>query len=72
MTARPAPDHLDPADPAALGALVDAGARAVGLSIDSSSRPLVIEHLGRLLTAAAVVAERDLPETVEPAPVFHP
>lgn len=64
------PTDLD--DSTALGALVDASARAVGLSIDPGSRPLVIEHLGRLLTAAGVVAERELPETTEPAPVFRP
>lgn len=47
-------------------------AEAVGLPLDPARKPAVAQHLGILLTAAALILEFPLPDTVEAAPVFEP
>lgn len=42
-----------------LAAWVECGAVLLGLPIEEAWRPLVAEHLGRLLDAAALVVEFD-------------
>ena len=62
----PAPDQE------AVGAYVDAMAALIALPIDPAFRANVGEHLARLITVAALVAEFPLPDDLEVAPVFRP
>ena len=55
-----------------MGAYVGAVSASIALPIDPAFRANVGEHLARLLTVAALVAEFPLPDDVEVAPVFHP
>jgi hypothetical protein len=57
------PDHLD--------AYIDAAAHALGLTIESEWKPAVRGNLEFALTLAAMVAEKQLPDDAEPAPVFR-
>jgi hypothetical protein len=50
---------------------VDEAAKLCGLPIAPAHRPGVIQYLGVVSQAAALVMEFAVPET-EPAPVFHP
>jgi len=59
-------------DRKAVTAFVDAISAVIALPIDPAFRANVVEHVARLLTVAALVAEFPLPDDVEVAPVFHP
>ena len=51
---------------------IDAAAALIGLPIDPEHRPGVILNLQRIAQMAALVAEFELPDEAEPAPVFRP
>jgi hypothetical protein len=53
-------------------AYVDAAARLIGLPIEPAHRPGVVLNLERIARLAALVMEFDLPEEIEPAPVYTP
>ncbi|HYB69643.1 MAG TPA: DUF4089 domain-containing protein [Candidatus Bathyarchaeia archaeon] len=58
--------------PEELGRYVDRAAALCDLRIAPAHRPGVIQSLGGLAQAAALVAEFAIPEETEPAPVFEP
>jgi hypothetical protein len=64
MTDVPARSELD--------AYVDEAAKLCGLPVAPAHRPGVVQYLGVVSQAAALVMEFALPEETEPAPVFHP
>jgi hypothetical protein len=64
MTDVPARSDLD--------AYVDEAAKLCGLPIAPAHRPGVVQYLGVVSQAAALVMEFALPEDSEPAPVFRP
>jgi hypothetical protein len=64
MTDVPARSKLD--------ADVDEAAKLCGLPVAPAHRPGVVQYLGVVSQAAALVMEFALPEETEPAPVFHP
>jgi len=57
-----------PDDP--LGDFIDAGARLLGLPVESAWKPGVRANLEVTLRLAALLTEFDLPDAAEPAPVF--
>jgi hypothetical protein len=57
------PDHLD--------AYIDAAAHALGLDIRPEWKPAVRANLEATFKLAALVAEKELPDDAEPAPVFE-
>ena len=58
--------------PAEIGAYVDAAAKLIALPIAPQHRPGVIQFMGVVLSAAALVMEFPLPGDEESAPVFEP
>ncbi len=62
----PIPEHFDP------DAYLEAAAAAVDLSIAPAHRPGVLTFLDLAARMAGHVAEFELPDTMEPAPVFKP
>jgi hypothetical protein len=56
---------------AAIDALVEANARALGLTLDPAWRASIAFNLGLILRHAALVDDFKLPDDAEPAPVFH-
>ena len=56
------PDHLD--------AYIDAAAQALGLTVAPEWKPAVRANLDVTFKLAALVAEKELPDDAEPAPVF--
>ena len=56
------PDHLD--------TYIDAAAQALGLSVKPEWKPAVRANLEVTFRLAAQVAEKELPDDAEPAPVF--
>jgi hypothetical protein len=56
-------DHLD--------AYIDAAAQALGLTVEPDWKPAVRANLEVTLALAAMVAEKELPDDAEPAPVFR-
>ena len=58
----PKTDHLD--------AYIDSAARTLGLPIESAWKPAVRANLEVTFKLAALVAEKELPDDAEPAPVF--
>jgi Protein of unknown function (DUF4089) len=59
------------ADNDTLDKLIDASAAALGLSIDPNWKPTIKANLQVTLRLAANVAEFELPDEAEPAPVFE-
>jgi hypothetical protein len=55
----------------AVDALVEAGAKALGLPLDPAWHASVKFNLQLILRHAALVDEFPLPDDAEPAPVFH-
>jgi Protein of unknown function (DUF4089) len=51
--------------------LIDASARALGLPIEPDWKPGIKANLQVALRLAAMVAEFELPDEAEPAPVFE-
>jgi hypothetical protein len=58
----PKTDHLD--------AYIDSAAAALGIRLDSAWKPAVRANLDVTFNFAALVAEKELPDDAEPAPVF--
>ena len=58
-----------PSDP--LDSFIDAAARALGLPLEEAWKPAVKANLEVTLGHAARVAEFELPDEAEPAPVFR-
>ncbi len=58
-------------DEAALDALIDAGTAVMGIEMKPEWRAAVRMHLAISLGHAAVVLEADLPDHLDPAPVFR-
>jgi Protein of unknown function (DUF4089) len=58
-------------DDTALDALIDAGTAALGIPMRPDWRPAVRMHLAISLGHARTVLEADLPDAVDPAPVFR-
>ena len=59
----PNDDHLD--------VYIDAAAQVLGLTIQPDWKPAVRANLETTLQLAAMVAEKELPDEAEPAPVFR-
>ena len=57
------PDHLD--------IYIDAAAQALGLTVAPDWKPAVRANLEVTFKLAALVAEKELPDDAEPAPVYH-
>jgi hypothetical protein len=55
----------------AIEALVDSAAEVLALPIEPEWKPAIRANLQVTLRLAAVVAEFELPEDAEPAPVFE-
>jgi hypothetical protein len=58
-------------DDAALDALIDAGTALAGIEMSPQWRQAVRTHLQISLGHATVVLESDLPDHLDPAPVFQ-
>jgi hypothetical protein len=58
-------------DEAALDALIDAGTASLGIAMKPEWRQAVRTHLAFSLARAATVLEADLPDHLDPAPVFR-
>jgi hypothetical protein len=58
-----------PDDP--LDAYIDAAAQALGLAIQPDWKPAVRANLDVTFRLAALVAEKELPDDAEPAPVYR-
>ena len=58
----PKPDPLD--------AYIDAAAQTLGLTVEPEWKPAVRANLDVTFRLAAIVAEKELPDDAEPAPVF--
>jgi Protein of unknown function (DUF4089) len=54
-----------------IDALVEAGAKALGLPLDPAWHASVKFNLQLILRHAALVEEFSLPDDAEPAPIFH-
>jgi RNAse (barnase) inhibitor barstar len=57
--------------PQDLDALIDAGTATLGLPIESEWKPGIRANLQVTLRLAQMVAEFELPDEAEPAPVFE-
>jgi hypothetical protein len=64
MTDAPTPEDL--------GAHVDGAAKLIGLPILPAHRSGVVQAMGVIAAAGAVVMDFPLPDDVETAPVFEP
>ena len=49
---------------------IEAAARVVGIAVEPEWLPAIRTHLDVTLNHAAIVAEFELPDDAEPAPVF--
>jgi Protein of unknown function (DUF4089) len=58
-------------DNGTIDTLVDAAARVLALPIEPEWKPAVRANLQITLRLAAVVAEFELPDEAEPAPIFE-
>ena len=58
-------------DDAALDGLIDAGTAALGIEMKPEWRQAVRMHLAISMGHAAVVLETELPDHLDPAPVFR-
>jgi Protein of unknown function (DUF4089) len=56
--------------PDTLDAYIDAAAQALGLTVEPGWKPAVRANLEVTFKLAALVAEKELPDDAEPAPVF--
>ncbi len=59
-------------DDQSLDALIDAAAPLLGLTLDVAWREAVRTHLGISLRHGLAVAAFDLPDELDPAPLFRP
>jgi Protein of unknown function (DUF4089) len=60
-----------PAEPKDLEQFMDAAGRVLGLPMEAEWLPAIKAHLQVSLTLAQSVAEFELPDEAEPAPVFE-
>lgn len=58
-------------DEAVLDALIDAGTAMLGIDVQPEWRQAIRMHLAISLGHAATVLETDLPDALDPAPVFR-
>ena len=58
----PKSDHLD--------SYIDATAQALGIPVDPAWKPSIRANLDVTFKFATLVAEKELPDDAEPAPVF--
>jgi hypothetical protein len=58
-------------DEDALDEFIDAAARALGIPVEPQWKPGIRANLQVTLRVAAMVAEFELPDEAEPAPVFE-
>ncbi len=58
-------------DEATLDALIDAGTMIYGIEMKAEWRQAVRMHLAISLAHAAALLEADMPDTIDPAPVFN-
>jgi hypothetical protein len=58
-------------DEKALDALIDAGTEALGIPMRNEWRQAVRTHLAMSLGHARTVLEADMPDVLDPAPVFR-
>lgn len=58
-------------DEAVLDALIDAGTAMFGIDVQPEWRQAIRMHLAISLGHAATVLETDLPNSLDPAPVFR-
>jgi hypothetical protein len=54
-----------------LDEFIESAARVLGLPIDPAETPTVRAHLEVMLDYAKLLTEFDLPDGIEPAPVFE-
>ena len=59
----PKPDHIE--------AYIDSAAQALGLTVEPGWKTAVRANLELTFRLAAQVAEKELPDDAEPAPVFR-
>ena len=57
-------------NPSDLDAYIDSAAQALGLTVEPGWKPAVRANLEVTFKLAALVAEKELPDDAEPAPVF--
>ena len=62
---------MDEANDRDLEQFIDAAAKVLALPIEPAWKPAVKANLAITLRLAALVAEFELPDEVEPAPVFE-
>ena len=62
---------MSASDVEALDALIDASTAALGIPIESEWKPGIKANLQVTLRLASIVAELELPDEAEPAPVFE-
>jgi len=55
-----------------LDAFIDVAARALALPVEPAWKPAIRANLDVTLRLARLVDEFDLPDDIEPAPVFEP
>jgi hypothetical protein len=58
-------------DEASLKQYLEAGAEVLGVPLEAAWTPSIVGHLQVTLRHAALVAELELPDETEPAPVFE-
>ena len=56
--------------PDSLDAYIDSAAQVLGLTVEPGWKPAVRANLEGTFKLAALVAEKELPDDAEPAPVF--
>jgi len=56
--------------PDSLDAYIDSAAQTLGLTVEPGWKPAVRANLEVTFKLAALVAEKELPDDAEPAPVF--
>ena len=57
-------------NPSDLDAYIDSAAQALGLTVETGWKPAVCANLEVTFKLAALVAEKELPDDAEPAPIF--
>lgn len=55
-----------------LNAMIETGARVLGLPVQPEWQAAIRAHLATNLRLAALVAEFELPDELDPAPVYRP
>lgn len=61
-----------PVDDAAIAAYVDQMAQLLDLSLPEDIRPQVVQNFAQIQAIAQPVLDFELPDQIEPAPIFRP